>query len=240
MDEGRTTDARMMAMETTQERRIFPPEERAALYAAQATAELKLGATDTAKRLAGKSLDLHADQMMAHRILLTVHVIRKDYTAAYLHLANLVVPTRTTVWDQVLTIEQINAALASWAWQLGEWDQVADHLMMAFPGGLEDMPADIREDWFKLSLYRGQADDAAAAAASLLSVISESHADEILHPTLVPSGLSGPTLPLYQEMYKENKDSDLLRRRVVGLCVKEGKLEEARRITAVTPLRLAA
>ena len=239
MDEGRTTDARMMAMETTQERRIFPPEERAALYAAQATAELKLGATDTAKRLAGKSLDLHADQMMAHRILLTVHVIRKDYTAAYLHLANLVVPTRTTVWDQVLTIEQINAALASWAWQLGEWDQVADHLMMAFPGGLEDMPADIREDWFKLSLYRGQADDAAAAAASLLSGISESHADEILQ-TIVQSGWSGHTLPLYQEMYKENKDSDLLRRRVVGLCVKEGKLEEARRITAVTPLRLAA
>ena len=30
MDEGRTTDARMIAMETTQERRIFPPEERAA------------------------------------------------------------------------------------------------------------------------------------------------------------------------------------------------------------------
>lgn len=239
MREGRTTEARALAAETTQERRIFPPEERAALYAAQAAAELKLGATDTAKRLAGKSLDLLSGQYMAHRVLLTVHVVRKDFTAAYLHLANLALPTRAPRWDDVLTFDQTQVALAAWAWQLGEWDQVADHLSMAFPAGLTSMPAEIREDWFKLSLYRGSADDAAAAAASLLDTASEIHADDILQ-TIVQSGWAGHALPLYQDLYKRNEGSELLRRRIVGLCVKEGKLDEARRLTMVSPLKMAA
>ena len=239
MREGRTTDARSLAAEATQERRLFPPEERAALYAAQAAAELKLGATDTAKRLAGKSLDLLSDQFMAHRVLLTVHVVRKDFTAAYLHLANLVLPARAPRWDDVLSYEQVHVALAAWAWQLGEWDQVADHLSMAWPAGLASMPAEVREDWFKLSLYRGSADDAAAAAASLLEVSSETHADDILQ-TIVQSGWTGHALPLYREFYERNNQSELIRRRIVGLCVKEGHLEEARRLTLMSPLKMAA
>ncbi len=239
MREGRTTEARTLAAETTQKRRIFPPEERAALYAAQAAAELKLGATDTAKRLAGKSLDLVSEQFMAHRVLLTVHVVRKDFTAAYLHLANLPLPTRSPRWDDVLTFDETQVALAAWAWQLGEWDQVANHLSMAYPAGLSSMPADIREDWFKLSLYRGSADDAAAAAASLLDAASETHADDILQ-TIVQSGWAGHALPLYRDLYKRNESSELLRRRIVGLCVKEGNLDEARRLTLMSPLKMAA
>ena len=239
MREGRTTDARTLAAETTQERRIFPPEERAALYAAQAAAELKLGATDTAKSLAGKSLDLVSEQYMAHRVLLTVHTVRKDFTAAYLHLANLVLPTRAPRWDDILTFDRAQVALAAWAWQLGEWDQVADHLSMAYPAGLASMPAEIREDWFKLSLYRGSADDAAAAAASLLDSSSEIHADDMLQ-TIVQSGWAGHALPLYKNLYERNGNSELLRRRIVGLCVKEGNLDEARRLTMLSPLKMAA
>jgi len=239
LNENRTSEARTIAQEATQERRIFPPEERAALYAALAAAELALGATDTAKRLAGKSLDLFPNQFMAHRILLTINVVRKDFTAAYLHLANLPLPTKTPRWDCVMTFQDIQTALAAWAWQLGEWDQVADHLTMAFPGGLSEMPAAIREDWFKLSLYRGLADDAAAAAATLLGTVSESEADDILQ-TIVQSGWSGHALPLYQEMFAENKDSELIRRRVVALCIKEGQMEEARRLAMSAPLKLAA
>lgn len=239
LNENRTSEARTTAQEATQERRIFPPEERAALYASQAAAELELGATDTAKRLAGKSLDLFPNQYMAHRILLTVHVIRKDFTAAYLHLANLPLPNKASRWDCVLNYQDIQTALAAWAWQLGEWDQVADHLMMAFPGGLTEMPAAIREDWFKLSLYRGLADDAAAAAASIVPSISEHEADDILQ-TIVQSGWTGHALPIYQQMYADNQDSELLRRRVVALCIKEGQMEEARKLAMSAPLRLAA
>lgn len=239
LNEHSNSEARLMALEATQERRLFPPEERAALYASLATAELRLGATDTAKRLAGKSLDLHADQFMAHRILLRVHVIRKDFTAAYLHLANLPLPSRAPRWDSVLTYQDVQVALSAWAWQLGEWDQVADHLMMAYPGGLSEMPASIREDWFKLSLYRGLADDAAAAAASIVGSIPESEADDILQ-TIVQSGWTGHALPLYEKIYENNKDSELIRRRIVALCIKEGRLEDARKLTMSSPLKLAA
>ena len=239
LDKGQTTEARNLAKDATQERRIFPPEERAALYASMAAAELKLGATDTAKRLAGKSLDLHADQYMAHRILLTVHVIRKDFTAAYLHLANLPLPSGTPDWDCTLRFQDVQVALAAWAWQLGEWDQVADHLMMGFPGGLSEMPASIREDWFKLSLYRGLADDAAAAAESIVGSIPERDADDILQ-TIVQSGWTGHALPLYEKIYRDNQDSELIRRRIVALCIKEGRLEDARKLAASSPLKLAA
>ncbi len=239
MDEGRFSEARIIAQEATQERRIFPPEERAALYATLAAAELELGATDTAKRLAGKSLDLHANQYMAHRILLTVHAIRKDFTAAYLHLANLPLPSKTPRWDAVLPYQDVQVALSAWAWQLGEWDQVADHLTMAYPGGLTEMPASIREDWFKLSLYRGLADDAAAAAASLVDSISESEADDILQ-TIVQSGWTGHALPLYQQIFERNSDSELIRRRIVALSIKEGRMEEARKLAMSAPLKLAA
>ena len=239
LEEGRTTEARNIAKDATQERRIFPPEERAALYASMAAAELRLGATDTAKRLAGKSLDLFSEQYMAHRILLTVHVIRKDFTAAYLHLANLPLPSKAARWDSTLPYQDIQVALAAWAWQLGEWDQVADHLMMGFPGGLSEMPASIREDWFKLSLYRGSADDAAAAAETIVGSIPEADADDILQ-TIVQSGWTGHALPLYEKIYQSNQDSELIRRRLVALCIKEGRLDDARKLAASSPLKLAA
>ena len=231
--------ARATIIDTMQERRIFPADERAALKIALAAWELKLGATDAAKRMAGRSLDLTDKQLSAHRILLQIHVAHKDYTAAYLHLANLPIPVQRVVWDEELSHQEIQIALASWAWQLGEWDQVSDHLMMAFPGGLSEMPADIREDWFKLALYRGNADDAAAAAESLLGVHSIDGADKILQ-TIVQSGWTEKALPLYRKFYTEKPESELLRRRLVALCVKEGNLEEARSLTMSGALKLAA
>ena len=231
--------ARTQAMETMNERRIFPAQERAALNLALAYAELKLGATSMAKRLAGRSLDLHSNQFGAHNILLHIHASQKDFTAAYLHLANLPTPTGTPDWDEEISIQNTHTALASWAWQLGEWDQVADHLEIAYPGGLAEMPPEIREDWFKLALYRGMADDAAAAAESLLDIRSIEAADEILQ-TIVQSGWTKQALPLYRKFYSNKPQNELLRRRLVALCVKEGQLDEARQITTGSALKLAA
>jgi len=222
-----------------QERRIFPADERAALNASLAAAELTLGATDVAKRLAGRSLDLAPDQFMAHRIMLRIHVIRKDFTAAYLHLANLPLPTNTPAWDESISFQDVHVALSAWAWQLGEWDQVSDHLQMAYPNGLSEMPASIREDWFKLALYRGQAGDAAAAASSLIYDMPVDAADDILQ-TMIQSGWGAEALPLYQGIYAIQPENELIRRRVVGLCVKEGKMQEARTLAMVSPLKMAA
>lgn len=239
MQAGNFEVARTIARETMQERRIFPSEERAAIKIALATAELKLGATDTAKRMAGRSLDLHNNQFAAHRILLTIYMLRKDYTAAYLHLANLPLPTKTPIWDEALTNQDVHVALSSWAWQLGEWDQVADHLQIAFPEGLSEMPADIREDWFRLSLYRGLADDAAAAAETLIAGSSVDRADELLQ-TIVQSGWTKQALPLYRKFYQDKPESELLRRRLVALNVKEGNMQEARDLAKTSALKLAA
>jgi len=233
------SDARELVHDTMQERRIFPADERAALNASLAVAELKLGATDVAKRLAGRSLDLAPDQFMAHRIMLRIHVIRKDFTAAYLHLANLPLPTNSPDWDENISFQDVHIALAAWAWQLGEWDQVSDHLLMAYPSGLTEMPASIREDWFKLSLYRGHAGDAAAAAATLVNDLPVDAADDILQ-TIVQSGWGSEALPLYQGLYAIHPENELLRRRVVALCVKEGKMQEARTLAMYSPLKLAA
>lgn len=232
-------EARTLTLGAMQERRIFPQEERAAMNVALAFAELNLGSTDNARRLAGRSLDLFPTQYAAHRILLSINIAHKDFAAAYMHLANLPSISKIASWDTGMSIKDTHIALASWAWQLGEWDQVADHLDVAYPNGLSEMPPEIREDWFKLALYRGLADDAAAAAASLLDASSVNHADEILQ-TIVQSGWTKQALPLYRTIYAQQPQNELLRRRLVALCVKEGNLQEARDLTRPGALKLAA
>lgn len=239
LNQQKYEEARTLTITAMQEPRIFPQEERAAMNLALAMAEYHLGATDAAKRLAGKSLDLCPNQYAAHRILLTIYVAHKDFAAAYLHLANLPSPKSIVSWDMNISQQDIHISLAAWAWQLGEWDQVADHLETAYPNGLSEMPAEIREDWFKLALYRGSADDAAAAAASLLDLRSVAGADEILQ-TIVQSGWIKQALPLYRSIYSKQPENELLRRRLVALCVKEGNLQEARELTRPGALKLAA
>ena len=236
---GEFSSAISLARTSLGERRIFPAAERAALEVAIAEAERRTGATDSAKRMAGRSLDLFPAQFSAHRILLSILASRKDYMAAYLHLANLETPADSPAWDESFDYQQIQIALAAWSWQLGEWDQVADHLENAFPMGLEEMPPEIREDWFRLSLYRDLPDDAAAAAALMIDQKPVENADQILQ-TIVQSGWTRQALPLYRAFYHKQPENQLLRRRLVALCIKEGEIEEARTLTIPGALRLAA
>ncbi len=236
---GAHQTARDLARDAMEEKRLFNAEERAALKLGLAVAELRSGAIDTAKRLAGRSLDLHPNQYAAHRILLSIQTMRKGFAAAYLQLANLPLPAGTPSWDEALTFIDVQLALASWAWQLGEWDQVADHLIFAYPDGLEEMPSEIREDWFRLSLYRGHPDDAAAAAALLIDQRPVENADELLQ-TIVQRGWTKEALPLYRTAYARQPKSELLRRRLVALCIREGELEEASALTSKGALRMAA
>lgn len=213
--------------------------ERAALKVGLAAAELRLGALDTAKRHAGRSLDLYPNQFSGHRILLEILSMRKGYAAAYLHLLNQPLPKRTSKWDEALDTVNSELALASWAWQLGEWDQVFHHLTRAYPDGLQKMPAEIREDWFRLALYRGHPEDAAAVAELLIRQAPIDSTDELLQ-TIVKSGWTKQALPLYRSAFAAQPKSELLRRRLVGLCIREGQLDEARRLTKSGALRTAA
>lgn len=236
--ENQWDDARRLARKAMEEHLPSDDHDRAAILVAWATAELRRGATDMAQRLATKSLSLYADQHMAHRILLKVHTLRKAFESAYLHLANTPLTASCASWDQPITEQDMHTALAAWAWQMGEWDQVAEHLMGAFPAGLVAMPSGLREDWFKLSLYRGIADDAEAAASSLLHILSESETDDILQ-TVVRSGWTRQALSLYESAYARKQGSELFRRRLVALNIKEGKLAQAHLLTSSAPLKMA-
>jgi hypothetical protein len=225
-----------VALNTSDER---TDEQVAALRLAQAAGEMLAGDLTRARRHAGRSLDLYPRQYSANRILLSIQTARKSYAAAYHQLLNLSVPRKSPKWDDPLSTLEIQTALAAWSWQLGEWDNVANHLSKAYPKGLVEMPPEIREEWFRLSLYRGHPEDAAAAAALIIREEPVESADQLLQ-TIVQSGWTKEALPLYRDAYAKEPKSELLRRRLVALCIREGELDEARALATSGALRLAA
>lgn len=211
---------------------------QSAILVAQAAAELATGSTDLARRHAGRSLDIYPAQWSAHRILLSTLAANQDFKAAYMHLSSLD-PGPVPVWDEALSTCDIQSALAAWSWLLGDWEAVARHLKLAFPDGVSSMPKRIQEDWFRLSLYRDEPTDAVAVAALLISEQDIPKTDELLQ-TFVQNGWTKQALPLYRAAFHKAPKSELLRRRLVALCIKEGVLDEARRLTLPGALDLAA
>ena len=219
-------------------KRLFSPEERTAMLVALANAELLMGQTDRAKKTAGRALDLFPNQWSGHRILIHVLHLKQAYKAAYLQLRKLE-PGPVPLWDAPVNSTEKNTALAAWSWLLGEWERVARHLKAAYPGGVDSMPIEIQEDWFRLALYRGRPQDAVAVATLLIEQRPVDLADELLQ-TFVQNGWTKEALPLYRAAYHSAPDSQLLRRRLVALCIREGALEEARDLTRPGALDLAA
>jgi hypothetical protein len=211
---------------------------QSAILVAQASAELATGSSDLARRHAGRSLDVYPAQWSAHRILLSTLAANQGFKAAYMHLSNLD-PGPVPVWDEALSTCDIQKTLAAWSWLLGDWEAVARHLRLAFPDGVSSMPTRIQEDWFRLSLYRDEPNDAVAVAALLISQRDIAMTDELLQ-TFVQNGWTKQALPLYRAAFERAPKSELLRRRLVALCIKEGALEEARRLTLPGALDLAA
>ena len=208
--------ARTRAEHALEEKRLCSASERAALKVGLAAAELFSGATDRARRQAGRSLDLFPGQWSAHRILLTLLTMQRAFKAAYMHLSSLEIAHPVPAWDEPLRKSDQLLVLASWSWRLGEWETVAEHLNEAFPKGLSTMPTEVLEDWFRLSLYRNRPDDAAAAAAILIKERPAELADELLQ-TIVQSGWTKEALPLYRNAFSREPQSELLRRRLVAL-----------------------
>ena len=231
--------AKAGALELLASKTKLKNEHRSAVVVALAAAELQAGDLNRAKRHAGRALDLYPKQYAANRILLSILDRRQGYAGAYLQLLNLSVPKKTAKWDAPLTNCDIQTALASWSWQLGQWDDVASHLTRAYPKGLQDMPSRIREEWFRLSLYRGHPEDAAAAAALIIQQTPLESTDELLQ-TIVQSGWTKEALPLYRDAYAKQPKSELLRRRLVALCIREGELDEARALATNGAIRIAA
>lgn len=216
----------------------LPDPVRAALLAALASAEWENGVASSAKDMAADSISLYGAQWLAHRVLITIHMSERDYDAARQLLENVDVGETSAVWDEPLSATDQHLLRAAFAWMTHEWDQTATHLVCAYPGGVQSMPAVLQEDWFRLAFYREKPKDAADAANQLIGGHSPEKAD-VLIQTLVRQGWHKEALALYQSIYNLDPSNELLRRRVVGLCIREGDVLEARRLMELGALRLA-
>lgn len=238
MNEGDPQSAKKEVLRNFATRNRMHREERSALMIGLASAELEMGALHSAKRFAGRALDYFPDQWSGNRILLAILSAKQEFKSAYMQLTELD-PGPVPIWDQPLGKEAKHTTLASLSWLLGDWEDVARHLKLAYPKGVSTMPELIQEDWFRLALYRGRPEDAVAVASVLIAERPVDSADEILQ-TFVQNGWIKEALPLYRAAYESSPNSQLLRRRLVALCIREGALEEARLLTKPGALDLAA
>lgn len=212
--------------------------ERAALLAALAAAEWDNGVSATARRMAAESIALYDTQWLAHRVLLTIHMSERNFDAARSLLESIDAGGDPLAWDEPLSQTDQHLLRAACAWMTHEWDQTAAHLSDAYPAGVETMPTVLQEDWFRLAFYRERPMDAADAADQLIGDHAPEKAD-ILIQTLVRQGWHKEALALYRKIYDLDPSNELLRRRVVGLCIREGEVQEARRLMELGALRLA-
>ena len=203
--------------------------ETIALQAALADAMWKAGKSTNALKMVLKALKIRPKQWMANRIYIDILMAQQEFEQAYEVVLSLKKLPKTPAWDIPLEARDIELCAASCAWRLKDWELVAEHLGKAFPKGVKSMPSELQEDWFRLALYRHKPDDAAAAAALLVSSKALDFTDAILQ-TLVQRGWTNQALPLYRHVYEQAPRNQLLRRRLVALCIKEGEIEEARKL----------
>lgn len=216
------------------------PVDEAALLAVLAAAEWKRGSISEARRHAADSLACHAAQWTAHRLLLGLHLASQDFESAYAY-ATAVTPVEDghrPQWDEPVEPVAWHLAAASAAWRLSEWEDVAGSLRLAFPEGPSSMPPRLQEDWFRLAFYRNAPADAVAAASLLIEKLPVEPTDSLLQ-AMLQQGWTAEALPLYRRALARAPRSELLRRRLVALCIREGAIEEARRLAKPGALRIA-
>ena len=211
---------------------------RAAVLGALASAEWDNGVTLEAKNMAEESLTLVPQQWLAWRVLLTAAIAEKDFAKAAVLLDTHAGPDTPAVWDTVLSDTERHLIRATCAWMTKDWEFTASQLSEAFPNGVEAMPAFLQEDWFRLAFYRERPEDAADAAMQLIAGHNIEKADVLLQ-ALVRQGWHGQALKLYRTIFDQDPQNELLRRRVVGLYIREGDVLEARRLMEQGALRMA-
>ena len=236
--QGKMADprARSLRMILSQGAEMAEPE-KAEIKSGLAASMWQAGKSESALKLAIQSLEILPNQWLAHRIKIDILMARHHYSEAYEYLMGIRVSRNIQPWDKKLSKEERNLCAASCQWRLKDWEKVDKHLRLAFPKGVKAMPTALQEDWFRLALYQNQPEEASDAASLLVASKSLDFTDALLQ-TLVQRGWSGKALPLYRKVYAKQPRNELLRRRLVALCIREGEIEEARRLTESGALNL--
>jgi len=202
---------------------------RAALLAGMAAAEWKRGKKDIAVVHARASLQSFGGQWLAPRILLEIWASRRDYMSIVAFAGQFKPPAQPPEWDDPLPVKEYHLIIASASWHLKDWETTAIHLSNAFPEGIGAMPTLLQEDLFRLSVYREQPEDAGKVAMSLVADRAVDSADRLIQ-TLVTQGWNHQALALYRFIFSRAPENELLRRRLVGLCIRVGEVDEARKL----------
>lgn len=236
---GDPDEAFRLAMTGLKECKPTATSEMAGLLVGLAGAEFASGRLDQALRSARRSLKLIPAQWTARRLVACIRCRRQEYEEAYSELSDLPIDLNGPSWDEKITVRDVELGLASCAWNIGQWKAVIRHLDQAFPDGIATMPEAIQEDMFRVRMYLNRPVQAAAAAALLIPGWTPERSDDLLQ-TLVQRKFTSHALPLYRTVFAKHPESELIRRRLVGLCIREGAVEEARRLVAPAALRTAA
>jgi hypothetical protein len=228
--------AQMTARSLLRKKTLTDRETLAALLNGAAVAELRSGNLDEAHRLAKRAAGVYPDQWMAHAIRIAAFDMSTG-SRAYRYAAASSLPTGAPAWDEIPSRRDHLICSAALAWRCGFWDDVARCLETAYPAGVATMPEELQADAFRLAFYRNQPSAASAAARAMLGSSPIDQLDQLLN-AMVQNGWTSEALPLYREAYERNENSQLLRRRLVGLCIREGELEEARRLASAGALNI--
>lgn len=211
-------------------RSLLPTTNDTALWIALAVAELNTGSCNQARVLAEAALQRCPVQWAAHRVIIEALRIEERYDEAYLYSTMLTVQEGIPAWDESLSARDQHLLAAALAWKVRDWEGAFQHVSLAFPEGIESMPEDLLDDYFRLALYRNQADLAACVAGRMIKGRSVHYADVLLQ-TFVQQGWIDHALTLYRTIFSQSPGDPLLRRRMVGLCIRTGAIDEARRLS---------
>ncbi len=238
LSRGAHADACAKAMERLAASPAGAVDERAALYFGLAAGCFGTGNRKRASAAADESITLLPSQWAAHRLVVQMFWSEGDFENAYFYLSTLQSPESRHPWDEPLTEQERHLGIAALAWRLKDWDGVHEHLMRSHDR-VDEMPVSLREDAFRVAVYRERAEDAAAMAESLLGDYRIEEIDMMLR-TIDSRGWSSHALKLYRKAYQQHKGNELLRRRLVGLCIRQGHVDEARTLTEGNALDMAA
>lgn len=234
---GDTRNALAESRRLLREKSVRDKETLAGLLVGAAAAELGAGNPRQAVPLVKRSLSLLPHQWMAHAIRIEAYEALQAPERAHRYSISITLAEEYVGWDEPRSRAETHTLIASLAWRVGAWDDVAKHLTEAYPHGVATMPGDLRGDWFRLAFYRTDPDEAAEAARAILPDCSIDQLDTLLN-AMVQHGWTSEALPLYRDAFAIHADSQLLRRRLVGLCIREGALDEARELASSGALNI--
>jgi hypothetical protein len=233
---GETRAAQLASRELLRRKTLTDRETLAALLNAAAATELQTGNPEECHRLAKRSAGVFPDQWMAHGLRIAAFATAPG-SRAFRYIASVQLPDGAAGWDEVPSPVEHKVTAAALAWRSGLWDDVARSLDAAYPAGVATMPSELKSDVFRLAFYRNQPQLATAAARSMLTSSPVDQLDMLLN-AMVQNGWTAEALPLYREAFERNETSQLLRRRLVGLCIKQGELDEARKLASSGALNI--